>query len=92
MDEVTGAVFQLVRAKGSFLITGHERPDGDIFGTGVALKAILEALGKRARLVLPDPVPQWTTTPTPWSFIRSTKSTKRSICFEVGEEKSETGR
>jgi phosphoesterase RecJ-like protein len=57
-DEAMAEIARLVRARASFLITGHERPDGDLCGSAVALKAILAALGKTARIVLPDPPPE----------------------------------
>jgi len=56
--ESKAAIFRLVRARGSFLITGHERPDGDLCGTALALKFMLTALGRSARVVLPDPPPE----------------------------------
>ena len=43
--EAKAAIFRLVRARGSFLITGHERPDGDLCGTALALRSILTSLG-----------------------------------------------
>ncbi len=52
------AIFRLVRAKASFLITGHLRPDGDLCGSAVALRAALVGLGRSARIVLPDPPPE----------------------------------
>lgn len=41
-----------------FLLTGHERPDGDCIGAEVALVHLLEALGKQAVICNPDPAPQ----------------------------------
>jgi len=52
------AIFRLVRAKASFLITGHLRPDGDLCGSAVALRAALVGLGRAARIVLPEPPPE----------------------------------
>lgn len=52
------AIFRLVRAKASFLITGHLRPDGDLCGSAVALRAALVGLSRSARIVLPDPPPE----------------------------------
>ena len=48
---------RLVRQRSSFLITGHERPDGDLCGTALGMKFILSALGRAARIVLPDEPP-----------------------------------
>lgn len=39
------------------LLTGHERTDGDCVGSLVALDAVLRALGKDARVLLPDAPP-----------------------------------
>jgi phosphoesterase RecJ-like protein len=46
----------LIRARQSFLLTGHENPDGDCLGAEVALYHLLTALGKRAAIVNPDPL------------------------------------
>lgn len=56
--EAVAAIRRLVASHRSFLITGHERPDGDLVGSAIALKAILAALGKSARIVLADPIPE----------------------------------
>jgi len=51
-------IFRLVRAKKSFLITGHMRPDGDLCGTAIALRSALVGLGRTARIVLPEEPPE----------------------------------
>jgi bifunctional oligoribonuclease and PAP phosphatase NrnA len=51
-------IFRLVRAKTSFLITGHMRPDGDLCGTAIALRCALVSLGRKARIVLPEKPPE----------------------------------
>ncbi len=51
-------IFRLVRAKSSFLITGHMRPDGDLCGTAIALRSALVSLGRKARIVLPEAPPE----------------------------------
>lgn len=40
----------------SVLLTGHERPDGDCVGAQAALARVLAALGKRVRVLNPDPI------------------------------------
>lgn len=40
----------------SFLLTGHENPDGDCLGAETALFHLLKALGKQAHIVNPDPI------------------------------------
>jgi bifunctional oligoribonuclease and PAP phosphatase NrnA len=56
--EAKASIFRLVRQRSSFLITGHERPDGDLCGTALGLKFVLSALGRSARIVLPDEPPE----------------------------------
>ncbi|MGE3172829.1 MAG: bifunctional oligoribonuclease/PAP phosphatase NrnA [Planctomycetota bacterium] len=46
----------LIAARGSFLLTGHENPDGDCLGAEVALFHLLRALGKDVAIVNPDPL------------------------------------
>jgi phosphoesterase RecJ-like protein len=52
------SIFRLVRAKSDFLITGHQRPDGDLCGSAIALRAALTGLGRSARVVLPEAPPE----------------------------------
>lgn len=46
----------LITERQSFLLTGHENPDGDCLGAEVALFHLLTALGKRVVIVNPDPI------------------------------------
>jgi len=46
-----------IRARRSFLITSHARPDGDSIGSQLAMAFALDALGKHVRLVNADPAP-----------------------------------
>lgn len=46
----------LIRSHQSFLLTGHENPDGDCVGAQVALSQMLQALGKTVHIVNPDPL------------------------------------
>lgn len=46
-----------IRARATFLLTSHARPDGDSIGSQVALAAALRALGKRVRIVNRDRPP-----------------------------------
>lgn len=41
----------------TFLVSSHVGPDGDAIGSALALKGLLEAMGKRADVVLADAVP-----------------------------------
>lgn len=47
---------ELIAARQSFLLTGHENPDGDCLGAEVALFHLLRTLGKRVAIVNPDPI------------------------------------
>ena len=40
-----------------FLLIAHVAPDGDALGSCLALKLLLEQLGKRAQVVCDDPMP-----------------------------------
>jgi phosphoesterase RecJ-like protein len=51
------AVAAAIRARDSFIITSHARPDGDAVGSSMALSLALDAIGKRSRVVLKDAVP-----------------------------------
>jgi phosphoesterase RecJ-like protein len=51
--DVTAAL----RARDSFLITSHARPDGDAIGSSLALGLALDRIGKRVTIMLRDPIP-----------------------------------
>jgi phosphoesterase RecJ-like protein len=46
-----------LRARQSFILTSHARPDGDAIGSQLALAFALDQLGKSVRLIDRDPVP-----------------------------------
>ncbi len=48
---------QLIESHSSFLLCGHEHPDGDCLGAQAALYHLLRAQGKEVRILNPDPVP-----------------------------------
>jgi phosphoesterase RecJ-like protein len=50
-------VAEALRARQSFILTSHARPDGDAIGSQLALGLALEAIGKSARFIDRDPVP-----------------------------------
>ncbi len=52
------SVADAIRARESFVITSHARPDGDAIGSSLALALGLEQLGKRVTVVLRDPAPR----------------------------------
>jgi len=51
------AVAAVLRAKRTFILTSHARPDGDAVGSQLALGLALDALGKSVRFVNRDAVP-----------------------------------
>jgi len=46
----------VIRSNQSFLLTGHENPDGDCVGAQVALSQLLQGMGKTVHIVNPDPL------------------------------------
>jgi bifunctional oligoribonuclease and PAP phosphatase NrnA len=54
---VLSQVVELIENKNFFGITTHRRPDGDGIGSSLALCWLLKSLGKRAEVVVRDPVP-----------------------------------
>lgn len=48
-----------IRARNSFLLTSHARPDGDSIGSQLAMAFALDALGKQVRVVNADPPPAY---------------------------------
>ncbi|MFL6437225.1 MAG: DHH family phosphoesterase [Terriglobales bacterium] len=53
MDQVLKQIGQ----RDGFLLTSHARPDGDAIGSLLALYQTLQQMGKRARVIMRDPVP-----------------------------------
>lgn len=47
----------LFTARQSFVITSHQRPDGDAIGSTLGLMHLLETMGKHVDVCLADPVP-----------------------------------
>ena len=55
--DILAQIRDAIRARSSFLLTSHARPDGDSIGSQVALAAALRALGKSVRMVNRDRPP-----------------------------------
>jgi phosphoesterase RecJ-like protein len=51
------ALLELIRARDSFVITSHVRPDGDAIGSSLGLLHVLEAMGKEVTVVFVDVIP-----------------------------------
>ena len=43
----------------NIVITNHTNPDGDAMGSALALKIVLEKLGKSVRVIVPNPYPEF---------------------------------
>jgi bifunctional oligoribonuclease and PAP phosphatase NrnA len=66
----------LLLANRSFLLTGHENPDGDCVGAQTALYHLLRALGKQVHIVNPDPLARsfdFLVAHTPFAHARATE-------------------
>jgi phosphoesterase RecJ-like protein len=50
-------ITEAIRARRRFVLSSHERPDGDSIGSQLALAYALRALGKSVRVVNKDPAP-----------------------------------
>ncbi len=51
----------LFQTHASFLLFGHENPDGDAVGSALALGHILRDMGKQVSVAFPTPPPDWWT-------------------------------
>ena len=58
VPEVLAEIAADIRAGQSFMVTGHVGPDGDALGSAVALTLGLRALGKTARAVTGQDIPE----------------------------------
>jgi bifunctional oligoribonuclease and PAP phosphatase NrnA len=56
-DPSLQAVSDALRTHDRFIVTSHVRPDGDAIGSSVAMALALRSLGKSARVVMHDPLP-----------------------------------
>jgi phosphoesterase RecJ-like protein len=66
-------ILDLIAAHQSFVLSGHENPDGDCLGAQVALYHLLHGLGKRVAIVNPDPLTRtydFLARHTPFSSLR----------------------
>ena len=61
-------IHDIIRANGSFLITSHERLDGDALGSELALCEMLANLGKKAVVYNQDRTPGHYRF-LPWQFL-----------------------
>src|SRR5947208_6013602 len=51
-------VLKQIEQRRHFVLTSHARPDGDAIGSALACGQILRSLGKKAEVVMHDPVPR----------------------------------
>ncbi len=66
-------VAKVIKGSKSFFLTSHIRPDGDSIGSQLALKRILERLGKEVIIVNHDPVPKT------YDFLPGRESIKQEL-------------
>lgn len=57
VDPPIVALLEAFRSHRHFLVTSHERPDGDAIGSVLATAELLELLGREATVVLVDEIP-----------------------------------
>jgi bifunctional oligoribonuclease and PAP phosphatase NrnA len=57
MDQMIEQVLQHIRERARFVVTSHNRPDGDAVGSTLALAQVLRSMGKSADVILGDTVP-----------------------------------
>ncbi|MFQ6131086.1 MAG: bifunctional oligoribonuclease/PAP phosphatase NrnA [Armatimonadota bacterium] len=57
MPSARARIAKIIQQRDSFLLTTHERPDGDALGAALALRHVLEDLGKQVEVVAGAEVP-----------------------------------
>jgi phosphoesterase RecJ-like protein len=57
MDQMIEKVLRNIRERNRFVVTSHNRPDGDAVGSALALAQVLHCMGKAADVIMGDPVP-----------------------------------
>lgn len=67
----------ILEEKDSFLLIGHEKPDGDCIGSAIALRHALQNFGKSADMACVDEIPEI------FQFLPETKEFKKD--FLIGE-------
>lgn len=72
---------ELLRSGGpkTWIVGSHMNPDGDTLGSGIAMKALLRALGHRVFHVCPDPVPDQ------YRFMSGTEEVRTALPDDLGE-------
>lgn len=65
------AILEILRKGERFVVCSHSRPDGDAVGSVLAMRMLLEQMGKRADLVSADRIPSTYRTLPGAEFIRS---------------------
>lgn len=58
MKKTITKIIKTIKKHKSFLILAHDNPDGDSAGSGLALKSLLNSLGKKCHFVLGNPIPE----------------------------------
>ncbi len=75
----------MVYSASTFLLTAHQRPDGDCLGSEIAMKRILEKLGKIVYVLNPHPVPPTLAFLDPHHSLRSLNEATPEELSKVNE-------
>jgi phosphoesterase RecJ-like protein len=57
MDETYRAIARVIKNSRSFLVASHIDPDGDAVGCELAIASVLKRLGKTAKVISDEPIP-----------------------------------
>lgn len=58
-DKIIDDILKVVRKNRTFLLSGHEKPDGDTIGSELAFASFLRRLKKKVDIINAEPVPQY---------------------------------
>lgn len=76
---VLNRIAGIIQDRKRFLITSHVDPDGDNLGSQLALRSLLEDLGKEAEIIDPSPVPERYRFLLGWEKIGQANAVPRSL-------------
>jgi phosphoesterase RecJ-like protein len=79
------ALLDALRARRSFCVVGHVRPDGDCIGSQLALAHALKAQGKRVTVWNADPVPAKLAFLDPEGWLRPPAPRRRFDCVVAAD-------
>lgn len=79
-------IVELIKKSENILLISHSKPGGDSVGSLLALKRILEELGKKASVVISDPIPDSLTFLPNISDIKKTVEGSNDLVLKVNIE------